>query len=335
MAFAASAVPDKFIVKRNGTVVYDTGYIGDSSYQSSLDTELSSRGLASETIVSFSGSRNARWYKGNSNRYLDFEVYAPIAGTAWSVNVDCPVSPTTTLGPPTTTLLPTTTAAPTTSTTTLIDTDGDGIPDHLDLDDDGDGTPDVDDAYPLNPDFDANACFDVNVSPAQMIYATPETSLETVLFTQTLTAQTSSFAWHRHVNFEQHPTLTDIINLKNTWCGYTTNQNNPVHSLGAFAYNTFGGNFGTNNGYTGPLPGAKLSLNSTAINFSGGGDSFNILNLDNYFAVLQLNTPTGSVYQVVNILIVRYSDAQVIGRLDCETGKLHYSNDWNQQYTNS
>ena len=107
-----------------------------------------------------------------------------------------------------------------------------------------------------------------------MIYATPETSLETVLFTQTLTAQTSAFAWHRHVNFEQHPTLTDIINLKNTWCGYTTNQNNPVHSLGAFAYNTFGGNFGTNNGYTGPLPGAKLSLNSTAINFSGGARFF-------------------------------------------------------------
>jgi hypothetical protein len=171
-----------------------------------------------------------------------------------------------------------------------------------------------------------------------MLYVTPDSTLETILFTQTLTPVTTAtqslIEWHRHINFEQHPTLNDIVNLKNTWCGYATDQNNPVHNLGRFNYDTVGGYFGTNTGYTGPLPGAKLSLNSIAINYSGGGNSFNILNLDNYFAVLQLQH-SNSLYQVINILIVRYSDAQVIGRLDCETGQLHYSNDWNQQYTNS
>jgi hypothetical protein len=91
-----------------------------------------------------------------------------------------------------------------------------------------------------------------------------------------------------------------------------------------------GGYFGTNATYTGPLPGTGISYGTN--NFSGGSNSFQGLNLDNYFAIMQTN---GSPTIITNIIFVRYEDAKVIGRFDCEQGVLYYTNDWDLSYVNT
>lgn len=84
LSYYAYSVPDKFVVNYNGTDVIDTGFRGDSGYNSQL---------------------NALGYpnvSGSGNGYFDFvkstaspttasvQVIAPLDGTAWDFTLGCP-----------------------------------------------------------------------------------------------------------------------------------------------------------------------------------------------------------------------------------------------------
>lgn len=88
--FDALSIPDKFEVWYNGLKVIDTGYRGDSSYQSSLDAELATRGLPPETIMGL-GSGTATFSKTSTTTSALVRVYAPLSGTAWNFTLNCPV----------------------------------------------------------------------------------------------------------------------------------------------------------------------------------------------------------------------------------------------------
>lgn len=99
--FDALSVPDKFEVWFDGVKVIDTGYRGDISLQSNLNSALAARGLPPETIVG-TGAGSDFFEKSTATTTAEVRVYAPISGTAWSFVLGCPTSTTTT-----TTLVPT------------------------------------------------------------------------------------------------------------------------------------------------------------------------------------------------------------------------------------
>ena len=83
-------IPDKFIIVQDDVVLLDTGYRGDTSYQSDLDTELASRGLPSETIIS--GTSGTETFTITSDEPLLVYVYAPLTGTGWYFTTNCPLN---------------------------------------------------------------------------------------------------------------------------------------------------------------------------------------------------------------------------------------------------
>lgn len=88
--YDALSIPDKFEVWFDGIKVIDTGYRGDSSYQSALDAELTSRGVPTETIAGI-GAGTATFTKSTASVTALVRVYAPLPGTGWSFTLECPV----------------------------------------------------------------------------------------------------------------------------------------------------------------------------------------------------------------------------------------------------
>jgi len=88
--FNAYGIPDKFEVWFDGNKVIDTGYRGDTIYQTQLDTALAERGLPSETIIS-PPNGTATFNKTTSTQTAQIRVYAPMSGTGWITELSCPV----------------------------------------------------------------------------------------------------------------------------------------------------------------------------------------------------------------------------------------------------
>lgn len=88
--YDALSIPDKFEVFFGGNKVIDTGYRGDSSYQSALDAALAAMSLPPETIMG-TGSGTASFTKSSVATFALVRVYAPLSGTAWNFIMDCPV----------------------------------------------------------------------------------------------------------------------------------------------------------------------------------------------------------------------------------------------------
>jgi hypothetical protein len=84
LTYDAFSVPDRFVVKWNGNVVIDTGYVGDSSY----DAALAALGLPA---VTGPGAGTASFNKNlASPGFATVEVYGPLEGTAWEFTLGCP-----------------------------------------------------------------------------------------------------------------------------------------------------------------------------------------------------------------------------------------------------
>lgn len=107
LRFTTGPVPDKAEVWLDGVKVIDTGYIGDTSEQSTLDTALAAKGDPSETITQRTGtqaSADADWAAGEWDTFTftkdtaattaTVKVYAPIDTTAWDFALSCPGSAT-------------------------------------------------------------------------------------------------------------------------------------------------------------------------------------------------------------------------------------------------
>jgi hypothetical protein len=96
LTFEAFDVPDAFQVIFDGNVVIDTGYRGDPSYQSELDTEIlslpSPNPLVNNgiTTITSPGSGSASFTKSTATQTAIVRVYAPITNTAWGFTLSCP-----------------------------------------------------------------------------------------------------------------------------------------------------------------------------------------------------------------------------------------------------
>lgn len=132
-------IPDRFIVKWDGNIVIDTGYIGNGNYDAwNINRHAFTASLiglidpvttnAYPDLITYPEDGYPRvtfptsgvaWFEKTtaSPELVTLEVYAPIYGTIWNCSIQCPVTTTTTttLTPTTTT---TTTGEPTTTTTT-------------------------------------------------------------------------------------------------------------------------------------------------------------------------------------------------------------------------
>jgi hypothetical protein len=108
--FNAFSVPDQFQVYYNGSLVIDTGFRGDSSY----NAQLNALGYPN---VSGPGSGVTSFTKPNASPQTCLVVVtAPLTGTAWEFLVGCPSIPPT----PTPTQTPTNTRTQTPTTTTTL-----------------------------------------------------------------------------------------------------------------------------------------------------------------------------------------------------------------------
>lgn len=87
--FDAASVPDKLVVLINGLSVLDTGYIGNTAYQSVLDAELISRGDPTETITSASGMITYNYNNFGGGSYATIQVYGPLPNTSWNLVAIC------------------------------------------------------------------------------------------------------------------------------------------------------------------------------------------------------------------------------------------------------
>ncbi|MDY3445532.1 hypothetical protein JZ968_06805 [Riemerella anatipestifer] len=93
MRFEAYGVPDKFIVFLDDMEIFNTGYLGDASYQSALDKALTDLGLPTEKIIGGNGTMEFKFMKTSTvSSILRIEVYAPLKGTAWAIFSSCPRS---------------------------------------------------------------------------------------------------------------------------------------------------------------------------------------------------------------------------------------------------
>lgn len=95
-------IPDKFIVKWSGSIVYNSGYVGSTYNQSALDSNLLARGLETEKIINLSivdpsNAPGQGTFAFNKNtpfpNKATVEVYGPLPQTAWEVTIDCPGEP--------------------------------------------------------------------------------------------------------------------------------------------------------------------------------------------------------------------------------------------------
>ncbi len=83
-------IPDKIIVYFDGVPVIDTGYRGDSSYQSQLTANLALRGVPNE-IIQGTGIGTASFNKTTATTKAYVYVYGPLTGTGWNFTLNCPV----------------------------------------------------------------------------------------------------------------------------------------------------------------------------------------------------------------------------------------------------
>ena len=112
--YNAYSVPDQFQVYYNGSLVIDTGFRGDASY----NAQLNALGYPN---VSGPGSGSSSFTKTSALPETCLVVItAPLAGTAWEFLVGCPSIPPTPTPTSTTTLTATPTQTPTPTTTTTL-----------------------------------------------------------------------------------------------------------------------------------------------------------------------------------------------------------------------
>lgn len=113
--YAPGGIPDKFILEIDGEEVLNSGYRGNTSFQTALNAELASRGLQPETIhpgdhhvapgganlPPFTGTCTGTggcefgivsFHKATATSAATLKVYAPLSNTGWSVYIDCPDS---------------------------------------------------------------------------------------------------------------------------------------------------------------------------------------------------------------------------------------------------
>lgn len=88
LTFDAYGIPDKWLVIQNDAVILDTGYRGNTNQQATLDAELATRGLPSETVIA-PPNGTAQFTVTNSEPVYVY-VFAPLAGTDWQFTVSCP-----------------------------------------------------------------------------------------------------------------------------------------------------------------------------------------------------------------------------------------------------
>jgi hypothetical protein len=87
-------VPDRLQVIFDSNVVLNSGYRGDSAYQSNLNTALASYGSASEYITG-GPQYTASFYKNSSTPTAKIQTFGPIGSTAWNYWISCPGQPIT------------------------------------------------------------------------------------------------------------------------------------------------------------------------------------------------------------------------------------------------
>lgn len=87
-------IPDKFIVKWSGSIVYNSGYVGSTHHQTALDDNLIARdlyGTAPTEIITSPGNRDFHFEKNTPlPNKATVEVYGPLPGTGWEVTIYCP-----------------------------------------------------------------------------------------------------------------------------------------------------------------------------------------------------------------------------------------------------
>lgn len=88
--YFAQNVPDRFVVEFDGAVVIDTGYRGATFYQNQLNNALIALGEPTATIQG-AGTGSATFNKTTATTTATVKVYAPMAGTAWDFDLQCPV----------------------------------------------------------------------------------------------------------------------------------------------------------------------------------------------------------------------------------------------------
>jgi hypothetical protein len=87
--YDAYSVPDRFVVEFDGSVVIDTGYRGDSFYQTQLNSALAAYGDPPSTIQGL-GSGSVTFNKTTATTTATVKVYAPMSGTGWNFTLNCP-----------------------------------------------------------------------------------------------------------------------------------------------------------------------------------------------------------------------------------------------------
>lgn len=95
LLFDANSIPDKVIVLINGVEVLNTGYVGNTSYQTQLDAALISLGEPPATITSATGALMYNYQNTVLAEYAIIRVYSPLDNVSWSLipNCDIPTSP--------------------------------------------------------------------------------------------------------------------------------------------------------------------------------------------------------------------------------------------------
>lgn len=91
LVYNSDGIPDKFIVRYSGSEVINTGYRGDSFRQAGLNAALAARGLPPEEIQG-PAAGTASFYKSTNFPIVAYvDVWAPMEGTGWSLQLQCPV----------------------------------------------------------------------------------------------------------------------------------------------------------------------------------------------------------------------------------------------------
>lgn len=101
--YLTGTIPDKFEVWLGGQLVFDSGYVGDVTWQDDLNAALANRGLPPEVIRQRVGTglnldnwpdpaelERGYFYKGTADAVATVRVYAPLPGTGWVFRLGCP-----------------------------------------------------------------------------------------------------------------------------------------------------------------------------------------------------------------------------------------------------
>lgn len=82
--------PDKMIIEIAGVQVYDTGYVGNASYQSALDAALAAQGDPPESIVPVTPGPHDYYYNNATGTpYIQIKMYNPLANPNWTLFSKC------------------------------------------------------------------------------------------------------------------------------------------------------------------------------------------------------------------------------------------------------